>query len=190
MSDNANALLQESHSIMEKWWNKMNEGGVHPEELNSFLEDADKAKDIIDQVLKNDANNEEAQDALLNWHLAVARLKAGFKDNNQLQEEAAEHMKVVVSLCPNDASFRGMLAECYKNLGKKELAMEVLKKGIEIEPQNAVLRSELKQLEGGGSKGCFIATAVYGSYDAPEVIILRKFRDRVLCRNYFGKSFV
>ena len=124
MSDNANALLQESHSIMEKWWNKMNEGGVHPEELNSFLEDADKAKDIIDQVLKNDANNEEAQDALLNWHLAVARLKAGFKDNNQLQEEAAEHMKVVVSLCPNDASFRGMLAECYKNLGKKELAME------------------------------------------------------------------
>ncbi|MEI9934803.1 MAG: CFI-box-CTERM domain-containing protein [Ferruginibacter sp.] len=37
---------------------------------------------------------------------------------------------------------------------------------------------------------CFIATAVYGSYYAPEVLELRKFRDEVLLLNSVGRSFV
>ncbi|MFB3924899.1 MAG: CFI-box-CTERM domain-containing protein [Syntrophales bacterium] len=41
---------------------------------------------------------------------------------------------------------------------------------------------------GGG--GCFIATAAYGSYLAPEVEILRNFRDRWLMTNWAGKRFV
>ncbi|MFA6216027.1 MAG: CFI-box-CTERM domain-containing protein [Candidatus Omnitrophota bacterium] len=43
---------------------------------------------------------------------------------------------------------------------------------------------------GGGGGGCFIATAVYGSYDASEVKILRKFRDSYLLKNEWGKKFV
>jgi hypothetical protein len=35
------------------------------------------------------------------------------------------------------------------------------------------------------TKSCFIATAVYGNYNAPEVIILRQFRD-----NYLVKKLV
>ena len=38
--------------------------------------------------------------------------------------------------------------------------------------------------------GCYIATAVYGSYDCPQVWILRRFRDIVLMENMFGKAFV
>ena len=38
--------------------------------------------------------------------------------------------------------------------------------------------------------GCYIATAVYGSYDAPEVIVLRQFRDNHLQRTALGRRFI
>ena len=37
---------------------------------------------------------------------------------------------------------------------------------------------------------CFIATATYGSEFAPEVIILRQYRDDVLEHNVLGRMFV
>jgi len=42
----------------------------------------------------------------------------------------------------------------------------------------------------GKKRGCFIATAIYGSYNAPEVIILRHFRDKILLTTDFGKLIV
>lgn len=38
--------------------------------------------------------------------------------------------------------------------------------------------------------GCYIATAVYGSYDAPEVMVLREFRDERLRRTALGRTFI
>jgi|GEM_PF-920816 len=43
---------------------------------------------------------------------------------------------------------------------------------------------------GGGGGGCFIATAAYGSRHAPQVKILREFKDRYLMDNKIGQSFV
>jgi hypothetical protein len=43
---------------------------------------------------------------------------------------------------------------------------------------------------GGGGGGCFIATAAFGSYHAPEVILLQKFRDRILLESEPGRLFV
>lgn len=40
------------------------------------------------------------------------------------------------------------------------------------------------------SSGCFIATAVYGDYYAPEVIALRRFRDETLESSAFGRIFI
>ena len=37
---------------------------------------------------------------------------------------------------------------------------------------------------------CYIATYIYSSYEAPEVIILRRFRDRILDQNSFGRLFI
>jgi len=43
---------------------------------------------------------------------------------------------------------------------------------------------------GGGGGGCFIATAAYGSYEAPLVHVLRNFRDSYLLTNPAGRWFV
>ena len=39
-------------------------------------------------------------------------------------------------------------------------------------------------------EGCYIATCVYGSYDAPEVLTLRRFRDEILKKHMLGRAFI
>lgn len=39
-------------------------------------------------------------------------------------------------------------------------------------------------------EGCYIATAVYGSYDAPQVLTLRRFRDEQLKKTALGRLFI
>jgi hypothetical protein len=43
---------------------------------------------------------------------------------------------------------------------------------------------------GGSDSGCYVATMVYGSYDAPNVLVLRAFRDRFLQHYAWGRSFI
>lgn len=38
--------------------------------------------------------------------------------------------------------------------------------------------------------GCYVATAVYGSYDCPQVWTLRRFRDNTLASTWYGRAFI
>jgi len=40
------------------------------------------------------------------------------------------------------------------------------------------------------SSGCYIATAIYGSYNCPQVLILRNYRDMFLSRTWYGRVFI
>lgn len=52
----------------------------------------------------------------------------------------------------------------------------------------ASLRGETPQEE--RRSGCFIATAVYGNVNHPDVLLLRRFRDEALLPSAIGRSFV
>lgn len=49
----------------------------------------------------------------------------------------------------------------------------------------ACMRAQKK--DGGG---CYIATAVYGSYDCPQVWTLRRYRDYALAKTWCGRAFI
>jgi len=50
---------------------------------------------------------------------------------------------------------------------------------------------EARSLRNPSSKsGCYIATAVYGSYEAPSVLVLRRYRDEHLATHPLGRAFI
>jgi len=71
--------------------------------------------------------------------------------------------------------------------GGSGAALESLKSNFLIDfPEALVAYPNLPNT----SQGCFIATAAYGYYSAPQVQALRNFRDRFLLTNEFGNAFV
>ena len=44
------------------------------------------------------------------------------------------------------------------------------------------------QKKDGG--GCYVATAVYGCYDCPQVWTLRRYRDHRLAKTWYGRAFI
>jgi len=53
----------------------------------------------------------------------------------------------------------------------------------------AIHRTDKKN-DNKNKEGCYIATAIYGSYNAKEVMILRNFRDNELSKNIIGRLFI
>ncbi len=55
----------------------------------------------------------------------------------------------------------------------------------EIDPSYEIPQRPVPQ-----SGGCYVATAVYGSYDCPQVWTLRRYRDYDLAETWYGRAFI
>ena len=69
----------------------------------------------------------------------------------------------------------------------KNKAAYVKKKEELIAAVNEELRKNKIEVKSGD---CYIATSIYGSYDCPQVLILRSYRDNKLAKSILGRFFV
>ena len=67
---------------------------------------------------------------------------------------------------------------------------ECYEEGYDEGYETARRNSRRSSTSGSSSDGCYIATAVYGSYDCPEVWTLRRFRDEFLRASLAGRLFI
>ena len=58
------------------------------------------------------------------------------------------------------------------------------------EVRNGKYDKSAQDAGGNSQQGCYIATAVYGSYTCDEVMQLRRFRDDYLSRFSLGRAFI
>lgn len=100
---------------------------------------------------------------------------AGFYVDQDKYDEAEHCSQQILNaepVVPNSQTEQGLRERAQKTIeGMREIKEELSK------PQSS-----------GG--GCYIATACYGSYDAPEVMTLRQFRDETLSKSLWGKLFI
>lgn len=62
-----------------------------------------------------------------------------------------------------------------------------IKKGLPEEKQDVIGEENISNPSSGP---CYVATAVYGSYNCPQVWTLRRFRDNTLDTSWYGRAFI
>ena len=100
----------------------------------------------------------------------------------------AEDQCIPQSTIDLQADVARLLQKCKEEPGRaKQYATRIL----EIDPNNVealrILNANLYRVE---KSGCYVATAVYGSYDCPQVWTLRRFRDGTLAKSWYGRAFI
>jgi hypothetical protein len=100
--------------------------------------------------------------------------------------EAVFGSKYATISCQNWQEAVGKHSEYVKYLADKEGNKQIISTYVEkirkIQPDY--------QAPEISTVGCYIATAVYGSYDCPEVWTLRRFRDYTLAETWYGRLFI
>lgn len=139
--------------------------------------DFDGAMRIYKRILESSPTHYEAWWGLFNCELVIAHY--------YLDKDGKDHYNVTRYLdsLRSAVNSSGHRAVEYAPTDLKE-SMTARVAEIEAEISN----TEVPKLVKTGA--CYIATAVYGSYEAPEVLRLRKYRDHVLLQTALGRSFV
>ena len=82
-------------------------------------------------------------------------------------------------------------------IGQEDACVDLWKQGIKASTRSNEKRKgyieKIKKYDSNykpHNSGCYVATAVYGSYDCPEVWTLRRYRDNVLARQPLGRLFI
>lgn len=141
-----------------------------------------------------DLQNNLLDQELLSLCRQGKKLEAIARYRQQMNSDLSE-AKAYVDLLVGSQPVTGTLNERILQLCREGKWLEAIK--IHHEASGGGLKEskdyveQLAQSNGIEKKsGCFVATACYGNYDAPEVLVLRQYRDQHLLNHFAGKVFV
>lgn len=100
--------------------------------------------------------------------------------DDEFENLITESLETAIKLLDDYVCCSGFLL----GVSKKKAEEKIQKYGEKIKSYNAYYQAPK------ASSGCYIATAVYGSYDCPQVWTLRRFRDNTLAETWYGRAFI
>lgn len=93
--------------------------------------------------------------------------------------------------CTGPISPEGKLDFLGENLWYNSSITVVKLAGVEIEYMDGTTETlQGNEVTIEPYSGCYVATAVYGSYDCPQVWTLRRYRDNILASTWYGRAFI
>lgn len=134
------------------------------------------------------------------FHKKSSLIKDAFIDNPEVYKNLSEEvtqisMASLIKLL-NEKDFNIHYYNDFKKVGKFKMSRKTrtrYNENLSIISNNETIAqsNNLQKFDTSyDSDGCYVATLVYGNYDHPQVIVLRKFRDKTLKEFLLGRYFI
>ena len=163
---------------------------------------AAKSSEMYDPIklMTDDSAVREEIDKIVHdaWMLKVGVPAEDIRENPDYRDTVKSLVRDFQFYCSYDA-LRVSLYDCKiydHEQADREYVLKLLKEGLteedikELDELAKVAEASEANDVPAQKTGCYIATAVYGSYDSPEVLVLRQFRDNVLSKYLCGRYFI
>lgn len=173
---------------------------------NFDVEKAEEQKKLLEQIKTDIAglftatfvyNTKKNQYGMVSWSDSSATVglfvntsfafmntldKIAAKVPDEQKKERIYYYKLALDL----ANYvRGLKLSCTIS---EDTVLKFHQKIKEVDPLYKI--PEIKPATQPANAGCYVATAVYGSYDCPQVWTLRRYRDDTLAKTWYGRAFV
>ena len=118
-------------------------------------------------------------------HLNNERKERDEKVRKICEEAGIPILKLWTSYGVNPEYIKGRIDEILHNLPVKRIHHSA-----QTLPAVQPVVTSVSQPATVKKQGCYIATCVYGSYDCPNVWVLRRYRDDILASVWYGRVFI
>lgn len=112
-----------------------------------------------------------------------------FSSGSAIEETFGDDFELCKNLC---SALWQIAFDCYENCNMEAPSnlYDYYQKMLKYNPSFRCSKPLISNSPTGTNGGCYVATAVYGSYDCPQVWTLRRYRDFSLAKTSIGRAFI
>ncbi|MBR0156619.1 MAG: hypothetical protein IJM20_03750 [Clostridia bacterium] len=104
--------------------------------------------------------------------------------------KSEDGVKFTGPLAPGETAFNKLWSNAWYNHSITTVKVSKVELIYMDETTETIPGSMIANIEGLKKSGCYVATAVYGSYNCPQVWTLRRYRDYGLAQTRRGRAFI